>query len=103
LYDEKCDIWSIGVMLYLLLTKTLPFESLSDDRDNLYLKKKVLLGKYNEMRKKIVFNIYSSVKLFRGMSLNDQGHALDRPEEEAKRRKTAERLHMVEAPSIEKL
>ena len=81
----------------------MPFKSLSDDRDNLYLKNMVLLGNYNEERKKIILNIYSSIKIFRGMSRNYQGHALGRPEEEAKRRKTAEKLNMVEAPSIKKL
>lgn len=25
-YDKKCDIWSIGVMMYLLLSGTMPFE-----------------------------------------------------------------------------
>lgn len=25
-YNEKCDIWSVGVLLYYMLSKTFPFE-----------------------------------------------------------------------------
>lgn len=26
-YNEKCDIWSLGIMTHLMLTKTLPFDA----------------------------------------------------------------------------
>lgn len=29
-YNEKCDIWSIGVILYILLTNEAPFDGVSD-------------------------------------------------------------------------
>ena len=30
-YTEKCDIWSVGVIMYLLLGLKLPFNGLSDE------------------------------------------------------------------------
>lgn len=41
-YDYRCDIWSIGVMFYFMLTKTNPFYS--DDESQIYeniLKKEI--------------------------------------------------------------
>ena len=35
-YDEKCDIWSLGVLMYFLLTRGYPFEG-QDDIDTLNL------------------------------------------------------------------
>ena len=41
-YDEKCDIWSCGVILYILLSGHMPFYGQDDDE----IYKKVLKGKY---------------------------------------------------------
>jgi calcium-dependent protein kinase len=45
-YDEKCDIWSIGVIMYILLSGEPPFPG-SDDKEIL---KNVVQGKYNFSR-----------------------------------------------------
>lgn len=41
-YDEACDLWSCGVMMYSLLVGSLPFSS-KDDKE---LRGKILAGKY---------------------------------------------------------
>ena len=41
-YNEKCDIWSMGVILYILLSGTPPFNAANDKR----IMEKVQEGKY---------------------------------------------------------
>lgn len=42
-YDEKCDIWSCGVVLYIMLSGTLPF----DGKTNQEVIERIMQGKVN--------------------------------------------------------
>lgn len=42
-YDEKCDVWSCGVILYVMLAGTAPF----DGQDDMEVLKKIKKGKFN--------------------------------------------------------
>jgi len=46
-YDEKCDIWSLGVILYMLLTGLPPFNAASEEG----IIKKISIGIYSKERK----------------------------------------------------
>ena len=47
-YDEKCDIWSAGVILYVMLCGNPPFKGVKDKE----IKNKIINGEYNFNRKK---------------------------------------------------
>jgi serine/threonine protein kinase len=38
-YNEKCDMWSIGVIMYCLITKKFPFHHKNDEVTKLIIKK----------------------------------------------------------------
>ena len=42
-YDEKCDIWSVGVLMYILLSGIAPFEGKNENE----ILKNVKSGIYN--------------------------------------------------------
>ena len=42
-YNEKCDIWSCGVIMYILLSQTLPFKGETEEE----FIDKILIGKYD--------------------------------------------------------
>jgi len=41
-YDANCDLWSVGAIMYVLLTGTVPYSGENDDD----IKAKVKKGKY---------------------------------------------------------
>ena len=49
-YNEKCDTWSIGVILYMLIVGRAPFDGVDDEEIISNIKK----GKYNSSHKKLI-------------------------------------------------
>ena len=49
-YDEKCDIWSVGVILYMLITKKAPFEG----KDKEKIMDKIVEEDYNKNSRKLL-------------------------------------------------
>ena len=35
-YTEKCDIWSVGIVAYEILSKLRPFDNFSGDNENIF-------------------------------------------------------------------
>ena len=56
-YNEKCDIWSCGVILYVLLSGTYPFNGKNDQE----ISKKILNGKF-EFNSSLFNNISNEAK-----------------------------------------
>jgi len=56
-YDEKCDLWSTGVIMYMLLSGTAPFNG---DKDSVIMEK-IRSGKY-DMKKPVFQSISSEAK-----------------------------------------
>ena len=56
-YDEKCDIWSIGVILYILLSGEPPFPGETDTE----IISKVKKGKYNFQSKQLTILLFQDL------------------------------------------
>ncbi len=49
-YNEKCDTWSVGVILYMTLTGSPPFDGQTDDE----IINRIKIGKYNKTSKRFL-------------------------------------------------
>jgi len=49
-YNEKCDTWSVGVILYMILTKKAPFNGNNDDK----IEEKIEKGSYDNKNKELM-------------------------------------------------
>ena len=48
-YNNKCDLWSIGVILYILITGDIPFEGKNEEE----ISSAILKGKYNKNNERL--------------------------------------------------
>ena len=49
-YNEKCDTWSVGVLLYMILTKKAPFNGNNNDK----IEEKIEKGSYDNKNKQLM-------------------------------------------------
>jgi calcium-dependent protein kinase len=57
-YNRECDIWAIGVVTFILLSGTPPFNAATDDA----MKKLIMAGKYEFKPEKVFANISDNCK-----------------------------------------